>query len=233
MSDLLSQNVNASMFFIYIGFSLASFAFLCQYLAFPKSLFADLSNIYVDRPPRIVDGSIIHKNDPLYNKLHCFFREIDFVSFGILSYIPYSILIVLICFGVHLGLIKTGCFPKLLILFFTILYFVVRSKVVSQYKRFTQQYAGLWATRESYSCIDLIFRGIIVVMTITILFVFDSGLWLIFFIVFCLICLFVWYLIPIAKRNPVSTILSVWLDVANKVANKHGINGKQGNNKML
>lgn len=235
MEDLLCPNINSSIFFIYIGFNIAAFSFLCQYLTFPKSLLTDISNMTHNPPPRITDRKVVDLDNSPDSKyvrnILCFFYEIDTITFTILIYILYSILVTLMFAYVHFEILS----PSLafyLVIILSIFYsgIIIRllnfefSKKTSDMKNIRDKY---WENkyRKAYKWGEILFMALLWAGVLYTLLVMKKGLALFLFLIILLVILFCSYLLPIAYRTPVRNMLSQWMNNKPFVTTPKSTNG--------
>ena len=211
MSDL--QSFDPQIFLIYIGFTLASFAFLCNYLSFPKSLLKDLSNLICGKPPRITDGSLVNTKERRLQseQIICFFYEIDVITFTILLFIVYSALVVLLLLGYNLGAVRVEN-TELAVVVLSFLHFGMHL-YLAFIKLPKTRMRGEWRARDIYVVFDTLFSTGVAGGAFYIIYAIKSGTVLFLFLVGVLIMLYVVYLIPMALRMPVSNMLDLWQDL--------------------
>lgn len=219
--DLLCID-NSSMFFIYLGFSLASLAFLTQYLTFPKSLLSDLSNLRVLGFPRIIEGNIGSTFPVELRNVVSYFFQLDYVTYALLMFILYSDLIILTLTSIHFKVITSN--PNCIIYILTIIYLIIRGVLVyrgallkiedrdgKKYKR-GEKY---WTKGERWCLIITeIIVTLILIAGIMITVQKERGFILFLWMVLLLIIMFAWHLTITAKVSPVSRLLAIWTGIA-------------------
>jgi len=212
MNDLC--NIDTIVFFSYIGFNIAAFAFLCNYLMFPKSLLTDLSNMIRKKPPRIsyrTKNKLMHKN---VLNIISFFYEVDIITYTILLYIICSILIVIILAAINMKVCTPCKIARLSIFIIAFIYCVVTTillfcrcnEVIK--KDYHWKKEGLLYMR--LGLLLLIFF----LVFIGILLWYNKGIKLFLFLSVFLMILFSLYLFPIGNRRPVTNILDLWRELA-------------------
>ena len=204
-------------FFAYIGFGLTAFAFLCQYLVFPKTLLTDLSNMIYKRPPHIMDQKFAKlTNKSVYNII-CFFFELDVITYTLLAYIIYSMFVALICALVHLHLIGPSCGKWIAVIASIVYAIIIWILVITTLlllpkpeKEKERMLCKLWRSRVPYAIVEFILSVILLSLVFASLLWRRSGMVLFVSLVLFLMVLLAWYLIPLAHRKPVRNLLVLW-----------------------
>lgn len=202
MSDLLEKSFNEVCLFIFMGFTITTFAFLCNYLQFPKNLLSE-----VERNGKL---KLPTSNNALISILN-FFYEIDMISYTILTFIVYSQFAVVVCILFKYLLLSEHNAKKIIFIisaaYVIIILFLMTLSVIRKYMKKEN-----WTNCSLWICITIEFiyliffcLGIHYTMCSN-----PSGKLFFLFIVSFLIILFVWYLIPIAHRKPVRNLLAIW-----------------------
>jgi len=223
VGDLLCSNVDPAIFITYIGFNIAAFAFLCQYLVFPKTLLTDISNMICHPPPRITDQRVVQATDEHVGRIICFFYEIDTITFTLLVYILYSIAVILMLLGVLYAVLQPPAARTWIIVLTgmyatTILFLVFREIFRTNKEARKMRRNFYWTSRWCYGILELVLLAILCYAVYYILYVHQSGMLLFLFLILFLAILFAWYLSSIALKQPVRAILARWL--SNKACEK-------------
>ncbi len=219
-------NVSSPIFFIYIGFNIAAFAFLTQYLTFPRSMLSDLSNMKKNTTasPRIMDSEVVKVVDDTYWPIISYFFQLDYVTFSLLMFILYSILLIIILTAIHFGIKLLSAAAIFLVSFITIIYFLLRAYLIKEYvlkketirikeKEVKRYIRGdpYWTKTERERLVKIeicissfLLIGIIIACAI------NSGMALFLFLVFILVCKLAWHLWVTASINPVTRLIKLW-----------------------
>ena len=119
------QFLTYSNLLVYLGFNIAAFAFISQYLSFPKDLLAELSRVKRDKsihefPYEASKVTNNIKNKVASDKMKAFFLEADTVIFATLIYLLFSILFIL--FIIMIKLFTVDFLIKSFIVFCALIY---------------------------------------------------------------------------------------------------------------
>ncbi|MGA2092946.1 MAG: hypothetical protein ABSH16_06010 [Sedimentisphaerales bacterium] len=195
------------VFFIYIGFNIATFSFLCQYLNFPRSILADLSNAKENGFPRIAHPAWRERDSWRY--IIKFFYENDLVTYAILMYIIFSSLVALCLASVGKKMFtpQQGVW---IIEFLTVLYAVLRLYVLI-YAIATRRGDPIWSFGEKifYTAVEIVIISILVAGEIYSLRA-KQGIFLLIWLIFVFFIFLAWYLWPTYHRKPITKLLELW-----------------------
>ena len=122
---MCDQFLTYSNLLVYLGFNIAAFAFISQYLSFPKDLLAELSRVKRDKsihefPYEASKVTNNIKNKVASDKMKAFFLEADTVIFATLIYLLFSILFIL--FIIMIKLFTVDFLIKSFIVFCALIY---------------------------------------------------------------------------------------------------------------
>ena len=211
-------DVSSSIFFIYVGFTITAFAFLTQYLTFPRSLFSDLSNMKENGYPRIMDIKLRDLDD--YKKIVSYFFQLDYVSYSVLMFILFSIIQILILTSIHFELRLLSFMAIYLIWFLTFIYFVLRGYLIYRYvlKKTKSENEMIYERGNEYwdkkSRWKLIITesaiSFILLIGLFIAFITNSGIALFLLLIFTLVLHLAWHLWITAYINPLTALLDLW-----------------------
>jgi hypothetical protein len=209
MQDLLplahTPPLAPTIFLTHIGFSIAAFAFLCNYLAFPKGLLADLAHMN-NGPPRLYPAPFTSDDYRIVSIRH-FFYEIDVVTYAILVFIVYSSVYSLLCSMVNLSVVTPGC--GISWAYGTAAVYVIWNISLAR-TLLDKTFRPDWIHKTRFFCF---YVGVLLFWLcgmIASLWICHSGLGLFGWNVFILVLLLAWYLIPIQNRLPVTHLLELW-----------------------
>lgn len=224
-ASLSAEAMGSPIFFIYIGLNIAAVAFLMQYLNFPKQLLTDLSNLREDGFPRILCRAIRqHFNDTECRCVVSYFFQLDYVTYALLMFIIYSVLMVITLAGEGMKALHPSI-SVLSLWALTLLYSVLRGLVVyyGALKKVEngdyQRGHGHWNRRERLTLIgfEIVLWALLVTLVIITTFLWRLKL-LFLGLVALLALMFAWHLWVTYRCGPVTKLLSVWMQLANMEA---------------
>ncbi|MCF7859894.1 MAG: hypothetical protein K9N07_11330 [Candidatus Cloacimonetes bacterium] len=206
--DLISY----SNLLTYLGFNLAIFAFLSQYLSFPKDILSELSRIERQKdkheyPCKESDRVTIKKDGKKAgNILKAFFLEIDTITFIILFYLVYSsfVLTSMIAYKYF----NNNSFLEMIfysgIFYIAFTEFPIIFEMVSNSRKWP---AKQRAAKYIYLCLFIVIDLIIGVYIIKNHKEFEK---IFLFLIFGLLSHFCIYAIPLFIRKPITNLLYLW-----------------------
>jgi len=162
-----------------------------------------------------MDQKFAKLTDKGVRNIICFFFELDAITYTLLTYIVYSMLVALICAAVHLQIIGPS-WGKGVAVIASIVYAIIIWLLIvtillclpdAEEERKLYEF---WRSRVPYAIVEFILSFILLSLVFTSLFWFRSGMVLFVSLVFFLIVLLAWYLIPLAHRKPVRNLLVLW-----------------------
>ena len=212
---MCDQFLTYSNLLVYLGFNIAAFAFISQYLSFPKDILAELSRAKRDatlhefpyEASRVTNNI---ENKEASDKIKAFFLEADTVTFAILMYLLFSIVVILLIIMANLlevyslKIVIVGCIMVCALLYALLIVYAMLKELFYNERKGPQKYQ----TDKN--------RYLITLMVLTCLFV--IGVFfsihhlesLFMLLIFGLLIHFVLYLLPIWSRMPVTNLLVLW-----------------------
>jgi hypothetical protein len=228
--DLCILEKHITAIFAYIGFNIATFAFLCQYLNFPRSVLADLSNMRDRGFPRIVHTKL--GADHRWKQIWIYFFENDLITYAILMYILFSILVAVSLLALVWQIVPS-CLGLYAIVFSFVVYVILRFYVVLRGMYLYQPLASgkrerrgepYWTLKEKRrsSAIELVITiGLALGMVYSLCS--RQGAVLLTFLLVVLVIFLAWYLWATLNRGPVTNLLGLWSYLGEKDAQRYGV----------
>lgn len=206
------QFLTYSNLLVYLGFNIAAFAFISQYLSFPKDLLAELSRVkrnkkYHEFPYEASRVTNDIKDKDASDKMKAFFLEADTVTFATLIYLLFSILFIL--FIIMIKLFTVDFLIKFSIVVCALIYMGII--VISMSLEFIQNNRK-WPQKNQhakkiYMIILIVLAIILGLCTICLI----NNLELLFILlIFGLLIHFVLNILTIWIRMPVTQLLALW-----------------------
>lgn len=224
---MCDQFLTYSNLLVYLGFNVAAFAFISQYLSFPKDLLGELSrakrNVRLHELPynasRVTNNDITNRKAS--DKMKAFFLESDTIIYATLIYLLFSITLILLIIMVNLlkvdslktAIIFIGCtfLYTLLIVIPMALELFIRKK-----RKWPQKYQ---TAKKTYLIILMGFAFLLYISVnfsihhhVSVNFSMHDHVYELLFIllIFGLLIHFLLYLLPIYSRMPVTHLLVLW-----------------------
>lgn len=215
---MCDQFLTYSNLLTYLGFNIAAFAFISQYLSFPRDLLGELSrakrNARLHELPynasRVTNNDITNREAS--DKMKAFFLESDTIIYATLIYLLFSITLILLIIMVNLLKVDS---LKIVILLLCIMVcaFYIRVIVIpmnrelrANARKWPQKYQS---AKKRYLIILSVISFLLGVTSVEFFSTHDHES-LFILLIFGLLIHFLLYLLPIYSRMPVTHLLVLW-----------------------
>ena len=212
---MCDQLLTYSNLLMYLGFNVAAFAFISQYLSFPKDILAELSRAKRDSTKH----EFPYKTNRVTNNIEgeeasdiikAFFLEADTVTFAILIYLLFSIAVILLIIMANmlevysLKIVIVGCITVCALLYALLIVYSMIKELFRNNRKWPQNYQ---TEKKMYLITLMVFTCLFV---IGVFFSIHHLELLFILLIFGLLIHFIFYLLPISRRMPVTNLLVLW-----------------------
>lgn len=204
---------------MYLGFNIAAFAFLSQYLAFPKDILAELSRAkrhanlheFPYKASRVTNNI---KDKEASDTIKAFFLEADTVTYTTLIYLLFSIAVILLIIMANLlkadSLLKIIIFYILCIMVCAFYIHVIVNPMNNELKANARKWPQKYqSAKKMYLTILSVISFLLGLISIKFFLTHDHES-LFMLLIFGLLIHFAFCLLPIFYRKPVTNLLVLW-----------------------